>query len=658
MGVYQQQLKNVRHGKEKSTVLAQVLRGVFFVGLVCVFWGGCSDTAQTDKNGIVIEGQKLGPDGTPIITNQGSDASGFGSGAAVCGDGDCSDTEDTVNCVVDCNSNCGDGACNGSENTTKCPEDCGQVSDDENCGDGKCTGDETTASCVIDCGSKCSDGVCNGTETSTNCPQDCGSLPADDPNCGNGTCDEQETTVNCVVDCGSQCGDKACNGTETVANCPVDCGNSQPLPQCGDGVCAGEENATNCVPDCGKTPPVAQCGDGACNGNESTANCESDCGSKCGDGACNGNEGSGNCVEDCGAKCGDGTCNGGENSANCESDCGSPPVDVGKPEAGKKLKGYVGSVVSKGAQQVVKGWACHPGWNGSIDVHLYVGGPAGQGTIVKGAKANHSNEPAVNAACGGTKGSHRYEITVTASELKEHGGKLVYVHGISPVGSGNFLLTQSGKHMLGSGGNGNGGGGGDCGGCLGQAKSCDQACQGIGKGGGFCKFPGSTNPGACCECSDTKGGGNGGGGDKIPFDLNKVKWLHTNVSGWAVTSKLKIKISGGTICLEHPKKSVWPSVDIKHTSGKYMIPVNANPWVFVQYGGQWYAATWEWMKIGNACRNMKAVAGDHIKKSPLGPANWKPKSGEELYFMVSGLARFSHIKNVKERTDIVKVIWP
>ena len=43
---------------------------------------------------------------------------------------------------------------------------------------------------------------------------------------------------------------------------------------------------------------------------------------------------------------------------------------------------------------------------------------------------------------------------------------------------------------------------------------------------------------------------------------------------------------------------------------------------------------------------------------PLGPMNWKPTSGETLYFMVSGLARFSNIKNVSERSNIVKVIWP
>ena len=78
--------------------------------------------------------------------------------------------------------------------------------------------------------------------------------------------------------------------------------------------------------------------------------------------------------------------------------------------------------------------------------------------------------------------------------------------------------------------------------------------------------------------------------------------------------------------------------------------------LFIEKGGQWYAGTWEWLAVGKKCRNKKAVAGDHIKKDPL--KNWKPKSGDTLYFMVGALSRFPHIKNVSERSNIVKAIWP
>jgi hypothetical protein len=141
------------------------------------------------------------------------------------------------------------------------------------------------------------------------------------------------------------------------------------------------------------------------------------------------------------------------------------------------------------------------------------------------------------------------------------------------------------------------------------------------------------------------------------FNLNKVTWLHTNVSSWPVTSSLSVKISGGKVCHYFSAASKWPTAKIRHTSGTHDIYVNANPWVFAYKNGKWYGGTYEWMRPTDSCKPTKTVAGDHVKRAPLN-GTWKPKSGETLYFMVSSLARFSSIKNVQERTDVVKVIWP
>ena len=71
-----------------------------------------------------------------------------------------------------------------------------------------------------------------------------------------------------------------------------------------------------------------------------------------------------------------------------------------------------------------------------------------------------------------------------------------------------------------------------------------------------------------------------------PFDLSKVKWLHTNVSGWKQTASLDVKVSGSKIVLNYSKAKVWKG---KQAVG---VNVNANPWIFVQRNGTWYAATW------------------------------------------------------------------
>jgi hypothetical protein len=135
-----------------------------------------------------------------------------------------------------------------------------------------------------------------------------------------------------------------------------------------------------------------------------------------------------------------------------------------------------------------------------------------------------------------------------------------------------------------------------------------------------------------------------------PIDLSKVKWLHTNVSTWPITANLKpIKFSSTTITLDYDKACVWPGVNIDG------IDLNANPWIFVNLDGIWYGATWEWMRVCQITKNLYAVNGDHIKVPPLD--TWSPVSGETYYFMVSGLARQNQ-RNVKERSNMVKVIWP
>lgn len=134
--------------------------------------------------------------------------------------------------------------------------------------------------------------------------------------------------------------------------------------------------------------------------------------------------------------------------------------------------------------------------------------------------------------------------------------------------------------------------------------------------------------------------------DAGDVDLGNTTWLHTDVSGWAVTSSLSVSISGGTINLKYDKANVWPEVD----------GVNANPWIFVYRDGRWYAATWEWLRGGQTSKPTAVVNGAHIKRSPLN--DFKPVSGETYGFMVSGLARDKSKRNVSERTPIVMRRWP
>lgn len=97
---------------------------------------------------------------------------------------------------------------------------------------------------------------------------------------------------------------------------------------------------------------------------------------------------------------------------------------------------------------VVSGWACSTSWSASINVDLYLGGPAGTGTMIGRYLANQSSEPAVASACKVGSGSYRFYIPITEAQRLQYAGKAIYVHGISPLGKSNNLLSASGNFVV------------------------------------------------------------------------------------------------------------------------------------------------------------------------------------------------------------------
>jgi hypothetical protein len=96
----------------------------------------------------------------------------------------------------------------------------------------------------------------------------------------------------------------------------------------------------------------------------------------------------------------------------------------------------------------VVGWACSAGLAQSINVDLYLGGPAGSGTGIGRYVANLSSEAAVANACNVSTGSYRFSIPLSAAVRSQYTGQAIYVHGISPVGSGNPTIANSGKYQV------------------------------------------------------------------------------------------------------------------------------------------------------------------------------------------------------------------
>jgi hypothetical protein len=156
---------------------------------------------------------------------------------------------------------------------------------------------------------------------------------------------------------------------------------------------------------------------------------------------------------------------------------------------------------------------------------------------------------------------------------------------------------------------------------------------------------------AGCESSSTSDGDAPADGSFPAEITGTIHWLDRNVSSWPQTATLTASVGGGSISMPYDKAKVWPAVD----------GVNANPWVIVKIGGQWYAGTFEYFKHGQQGKPMCVLAqcggyGNHFQQAPLN--SWRPRSGERIGLMVSGLARGSSLRNVQERSNVAMVTWP
>lgn len=161
--------------------------------------------------------------------------------------------------------------------------------------------------------------------------------------------------------------------------------------------------------------------------------------------------------------------------------------------------------------------------------------------------------------------------------------------------------------------------------------------------------------------TDTASGEASSTGDAIglPFTLDEVIWLYPDITDWPETVTLSsITLEGEFLCLNHDIASQEPAWPIVLSFGTTEVVGNA--WVFIEQGGQWYAATWEWLRPpGQTCKYASAVEGGHIKVDPFGEnSGWVPTSGQSYYFMVSGLIRNPSYSNVLERSNIVEYVWP
>jgi hypothetical protein len=164
-------------------------------------------------------------------------------------------------------------------------------------------------------------------------------------------------------------------------------------------------------------------------------------------------------------------------------------------------------------------------------------------------------------------------------------------------------------------------------------------------------LPTPTPPGPDPGPSPGPGPGPGSADDINP---RSIRWLHRDVSGWPITSRITdVSVSSSQICVDHTGAGRFP------TSTFGSIQVEGNVWVFAQFGGQWYGATYDWLRPGQVCKGVTGpeLGPDQIRIAPM-DGSWRgPRSGDSVGFMVSARAR-DDVSAGAERTNIAVIRWP
>ena len=127
-------------------------------------------------------------------------------------------------------------------------------------------------------------------------------------------------------------------------------------------------------------------------------------------------------------------------SGACVRKCGSNQVRVDGRCVTHEVLGFVADAKLEGSTLKIWGWACDRGVDEPVDVHLYVGAPAGQnGTFLSKTTTDRSAKDRAKIAnlCSTKTAHHRYSFALPTSGLFHHKGKEIYVYGISKTGNRN-----------------------------------------------------------------------------------------------------------------------------------------------------------------------------------------------------------------------------
>ncbi|WOP57600.1 RHS repeat-associated core domain-containing protein [Xanthomonas euvesicatoria] len=117
---------------------------------------------------------------------------------------------------------------------------------------------------------------------------------------------------------------------------------------------------------------------------------------------------------------------------------------VGSPTYVNVLPSLIKGNIDSVTYGSISGWACSTNLNRSVDVHMYLGGPAGSGTFAAATAATLPSDAGIASACSASGSNYRFSFPIDENFIIQNGGKAIYIHGLSPVGASNDTISGSG----------------------------------------------------------------------------------------------------------------------------------------------------------------------------------------------------------------------
>lgn len=146
--------------------------------------------------------------------------------------------------------------------------------------------------------------------------------------------------------------------------------------------------------------------------------------------------------------------------------------------------------------------------------------------------------------------------------------------------------------------------------------------------------------------------------DQIDLTQATIVLGPVNIASWPQTATMtSVTAMPDNLCTFHTKLGLWPTTLFFDTDAL----IEGNQWVFANIGGHWYGGAGEWMRPGQACKDVTAqsIAGDAFYSDNMEPLrSWVPKPGEQFAVMASTPARaWPSMRTVDERTNVVLARW-